>query len=727
PVGVSGEVYIGGAGLARGYLGRAELTAERFVPHPSSQEPGARLYRTGDVARYRADGQMEYVGRVDQQVKVRGFRIELGEVEAALSQHPAVQAVVAVVREDIPGDKRLVAYLVVSEEIAEKEWRGYLSKRLPEYMIPSVFMHLESLPLTSSGKVDRKALPEPGKGFSWQEYVAPRTLLEEQLARIWAKVLGLERVGVMDNFFEIGGHSLKATQIMSRARQIVGVTVPLRSLFEDPTIAGLACALEQALEQQGDVQLSTALQPVSHEQQQEQLQAYLEGLSTEEIEALFTTTEVDNKQEDVYGIFPVSFAQQRIWVLDQINPDASSYTIPGGLHLVGKLHRRALEQALGEIITRHDSLRTVFPSVGGRPVQVVKPPFAFQLPYHDLRHLSQAEREEERQRLFTEEAYRSFNLAIGPLFRPSLMQLEEEEHILLLTVHHIVFDGWSQGILIEELAQLYKTFAAGQQSSLPPLLYKYTDYAQWQREWLQDSVVQEQLAYWREQLHGPLPRLELPTDHPRPPVQTFAGAEYPFTLSLATTKALTTLSQQEGVTLFMALLAAFTTLLSRYSGQTDVLIGTPIANRTRAEVENLIGCFINTLVLRTDLSDNPSLRTLLKRVQQVALDAYAHQDLPFEKIVEEVQPERNLSHSPLFQVMFAFQNAPESALTLRDMTISGLPTPVKVADFDLTLYMWETAEGLEGCFKYNTDLFEEATIARLMTHFQRVLETMVSQ
>ncbi|HEU5380144.1 MAG TPA: condensation domain-containing protein, partial [Ktedonobacteraceae bacterium] len=433
------------------------------------------------------------------------------------------------------------------------------------------------------------------------------------------------------------------------------------------------------------------------------------------------------KQGRQLNIFPASFAQQRMWVLDQITSSAATYTIPSVLRMVGKLHRCALEQALGEIITRHNVLRTVFLAVGGRPVQVVKPPFAFQLPCHDLRQWEQAEQEAEVQQLLHQEIYRPFDLAKGPLFRPALIQLGEEEHILLLTIHHIVFDGWSQGILIQEFVQLYEAFAAGQPSPLPALTLQYTDYAQWQREWLQGFVMQEQLAFWRKQLSGPLPRLELPTDHPRPPVQTFAGAEYPFTLSLATTKALTTLSQQEGVTLFMVLLTALNTLLSRYSGQTDVLVGTPIANRTRAEVENMIGCFINTLVLRTDLSDNPSLRTLLKRVQQVALDAYAHQDLPFEKIVEEVQPERDLSHSPLFQVVFVFQNAPQPPFELENLTVNILPAPMQIAEFDFTLYMWETAEGLGGSFRYNTDLFEEATIARLMTHFQRVLETMVSQ
>ncbi|MGH2507141.1 MAG: non-ribosomal peptide synthetase, partial [Ktedonobacteraceae bacterium] len=449
----------------------------------------------------------------------------------------------------------------------------------------------------------------------------------------------------------------------------------------------------------------------------------LERISPHKQELLGKLLKQKGKQ---LNIFPASFAQRRMWVLDQMASSTATYTIPSALRLIGKLHQQALEQALNEIVSRHDVLRTVFLAVGGRPIQMVKPHLVLQLCPHDLRHWSEAEREAEVQRLLEEETYRPFDLATGPLFRVSLLQLAEEEHILLFTVHHIVFDGWSQGVLIREMVQLYEAFVTNRPSPLSVLPLQYTDYTQWQREWFQGHIMQEQLAFWRKQLGGPLPILELPTDRPRPPVRTSAGSEYPFTLSPTTSRALITLSQQEGVTLFMTLFAAFTTLLSRYTGQTDVLVGTPIANRTRAEVENLIGCFINTLVLRTDLSDNPSLRTLLKRVQQVALDAYAHQDLPFERVVEELHPERDLSHSPLFQVMFVFQNAPQSALSLRDLTISNLPMPVQVADFDLTLYMWETTEGLGGTLKYNTDLFDETTLARLTTHYQRVLEALVS-
>ncbi|BCL84581.1 non-ribosomal peptide synthetase [Ktedonobacteria bacterium brp13] len=728
PVGVPGELHIGGVALARGYHNQAELSREKFIPDPFSLA-GDRLYKTGDLVLYRADGVLEYLGRMDHQVKIRGFRIELGEIESCLIQHPSVKSAVVLAREDVPGDKRLVAYVVASEQVAESEWKVYLSQRLPEYMLPAIFMRLDALPLTASGKVDRQALPVPEQGLSRLEYVAPRSPLEEQLAQIWAEVLAVGPIGVLDNFFEIGGHSLKATQIISRARQLLGVKVSLRNFFEDPTVAGLAGTFERAMQQQKETGTGTilAIQPLSRELHQERLQLYLTDIPDREVQTFLATISTSSEPATLSSVFPVSFAQQRMWVLDQIAPGMATNTILSGLRMVGKLHQRALERALAEIVKRHAVLRTVFSAIGGRPVQVVQSPSFSQLCPHDLRHLSKNEREAEAQRLITEEAQRPFDLATGHLFRVLLLQLAEDDHMLVLTIHHIVFDGWSQGVLLQEFAQLYDAFSVDQPSPLPTLSLQYTDYTQWQREWLQGAVMQEQLTFWRKQLSGALPVLELPTDRPRPPMQTAAGARYPFALSLTAAQGLMTLSQQEGTTLFMTLLAAFTALLSRYSGQTDVLVGTPIANRTHAEVEDLIGCFINTIVLRTDLSDNPSLSTLLKRVQQVALDAYAHQDLPFEKVVEELQPERDLSRTPLFQVMFVFQNAPQSSLGLRDLSISGLPMPTQVsAKFDLTLYMWKTAEGIGGSFEYNTDLFDEITLVRLTTHFQRVLEAMIA-
>src|SRR5579885_1001744 len=447
----------------------------------------------------------------------------------------------------------------------------------------------------------------------------------------------------------------------------------------------------------------------------------LEELSPERRELLEKLLKQQGKQ---FNTFPVSFAQQRMWVLEQIAPETAAYIIPVGLRLHGPLHRLALERALSEIVARHEALRTVFPAVGGRPVQVVQPPSALSLSPHDLSHLSQAEREAQVVQLVEDAIHQPFDLATGPLWRGSLLRLATHEHVLLLSIHHIVFDGWSLGLLLHELAQLYDAFVLGQPSPLPALSVQYADYSQWQREWLQGPLMQEHQAFWREQLQGPLPTLDLPTDHPRPPVQTLRGAEYPFRVPQATASALKILSVQEGATLFMTLLAGFSILLWRYSGQSALLIGTPVANRTRAEVEELIGCFINTLVLRADLSQNPSLRQVLRRVQQVALHAYAHQDLPFEQIVEELHLQRDLSRSPLFQVMFALQNAPQPPVQFRDVTVSLLPTPMQSAKFDLSLFLWETEDGLGGCFEYNTDLFEESTIVRMSEHLQAVLHAL---
>ena len=563
--------------------------------------------------------------------------------------------------------------------------------------------------------------PRPALSTS---YVAPRNEVEQRMVTIWEDLLGTEKIGIHDNFFELGGHSLMGTQLISRLRNLFHMNLSLSDLFEAPTIADLAHAAAQALGQEEEDHHPAVLRPISPEKHQQQLLAYLEGLPEASLQPVRSSIRESAEHRTRFNTFAVSFAQQRMWVLEQMTPDTAAYINTGGLRLRGNLHRRALEQAVTEIVARHETLRTIFPAVGGRPVQVVETPPSLSLLPHDLSHLSRQEREAEVERRAVQEIHHPFDLATGPLFRSSLLRLDDEEHILLLSIHHIVFDGWSFGILIHELVQLYEAFAAELPSPLPALPLQYADYSQWQREWLEGPVMQEQLAFWHQQLRGPLPNLDLPTDRPRPPVQTVSGAAYHFSLLPATTTALKRLSHEEGTTLFMTLLTGFTMLLSRYSGQSDLLVGTPIANRTHAEVEGLIGCFINTLVLRTDLSNQPSLRELLKRIRKVALDAYAHQDVPFEQIVKELHPERDLSRSPLFQVMFAMQNAPQSPLKLKDMTVSMLETPLQVAKFDLSLFMWETAEGLEGYFEYNTDLFEESTLARMTQHLQRAFQVL---
>jgi amino acid adenylation domain-containing protein/FkbM family methyltransferase len=998
PIGVSGEMYVGGAGVTRGYLNRVELTQQRFISHPFSNNPQARLYKTGDLARYLPNGELEYVGRIDQQVKIRGFRIELGEIEAALTQHRAVGETVIIAREDDPGNKRLVAYIVPDQKYAfpilqllcfqnkslfneeslyklpngmriahlnknetefvykelweeqtylkngvtinegdcifdvganiglftlfvgqicknvsiyafepippvfdllrinsenyglnvklfnlglssetksdtftyypqisvisgrfadanqereviksfllkqqnivesetevssqaidellaerlqsqqftcqlrtisdvigeygvekidllkidvekseqdvlsgiqQKDWQkikqivvevhningrleeitallkkhGYdltieqdalledtvlyniyarrpsinqclpeepgsglisdcvkptwinvssllsevrhcLQKKLPEYMVPSAFVLLESLPLTPNGKVDRNALPKPDLDSTLLEkYVAPRTPIEEILAQIWAQVLKVERVGIHDNFFESGGHSLLATQLLSRIRNIFKLELPLHSLFAATTVAQFAQEIKQL--QQQNLELSTP--PI------------LPRASDAEL--------------------PLSFAQQRLWFLDQLQPLSAFYNVPVALRLVGTLEVAALEQSLQEIIHRHEALRTNFIKVDGKPTQVIQTQANWKVSIVDLKHLSTIEQEIATQQLAQQQAIQPFNLATEPLVRATLIVLSKTEHALLVCMHHIVFDGWSVGVFVQELAALYNAYSQGQPSPLAPLPIQYADFAIWQRNWLQGDVLQSQLSYWQQQLANAPALLSLPTDRPRPSVQTDNGAYQKFALSKELTSGLTQLSQQQGVTLFMTLLAAFDTLLYRYTGQKDILVGSPIANRDRSEIEGLIGFFVNTLVLRTDLAGNPSFSELLSRVREVALSAYAHQNLPFEMLVEALQPERDLSYTPLFQVMFALQNASTSQVELTGLTVTPLLAEGATAKFDLSLLMQNTATGLVGFWEYNTDLFDASTIERMTGHFMTLLEGIIA-
>jgi amino acid adenylation domain-containing protein len=686
PVGVAGELHVGGVQLARGYHNRPALTAERFVPDPFSAEPGARLYKTGDLARHLPDGEIEFLGRADQQVKVRGFRIELGEVEGALKRHPSVRDAAAVVREDRPGDRRLVAYVAARGALAVGELREFLKESLPEYMVPSAFVTLEALPLDSNGKVDRKALPAPGGGEYDGEFVAARTPVEEILASIWASVLGLKRVGVADDFFERGGHSLLATQLMSRVREAFGVELPLRSLFERPTVAALAACVERELREGRGVRVPP----------------------------------LQRAPRNGDGV-PLSFAQQRLWFLEQLERPGALYIVPVAVRLRGRLNVGALERALGEVVRRHEVLRTTFASEGGSPLQVVTPSRALSLPVNDLRGLAGAEREAEARRLAAEEAQRPFDLGAGPLLRAALLRLGEEEHVALLTMHHIICDGWSVGALIDELSALYGAFSQGQPSPLEEPPVQYADYAAWQRGWLEGEALERQLDYWRRHLAG-APVLELPTDYPRPPVQVFDGATHAFTVPREVGERLKEVSRREGATLFMTLLAAFGVALQRYSGQDDLVVGTDIANRTARETEKLLGCFLNHLALRTDLSGNPTFVELLARVREAALGAYAHQDAPFEKVVEAVQPERRPGLSPLFQVRFIFQNAPAGSRELPGLTLSAFDVPGTVAKFDLTLVMEERGGDLFGTVEYNTDLFEPSTVERMFAQFGTLLE-----
>jgi amino acid adenylation domain-containing protein len=687
PVGVPGELHIAGPGLARGYFKDAELTAKKFIPDPFSRHAGERLFRTGDLACYLPDGTIELLGRTDHQVKVRGFRIEPGEIESVLGQHPGVRQAAVVARGDIPDNKRLVAYLTAPAP-SPQELRTFLKEKLPEYMVPSAFVALDALPLSPNGKIDRQALAaiEEAKPESQADFIAPRTPVEEDVAAIWASVLGLERVGVNDNFFDVGGHSLLATQVISRLAKAFQVELPLRRLFEVPTVAGLAEAVEVA-RRAGEVLHRPPIQRLPRE-----------------------------------GPLPLSFAQQRLWFLDRFEPGSPFYNIPAAARLSGDLDIIALERSLQEVVRRHETLRTTFQTVEGQPAQVIAPTLTLPLPLVDLTSRPEVERAEEARRLAREEAQRPFDLTRAPLLRATLLKLGPQEHVVLLVMHHIVSDGWSMGVFFREVATLYQAFLNDEPSSIPELPVQYADFACWQRDWLQGELLESQLTYWQDRLANVPAALELPTDHPRPAVQTVHGAMEPLLLPSELVERLHALSRREGCTLYMILLAAFQALLHRYSGQEDFCIGTPVAGRTRPEMEGLIGFFVNTLVLRADLSGDPTFAEHLKRVRETCLGAYAHQDLPFEMLVEALQPQRDLSRSPLFQVMLILQNTPLPSLDLPGLQLNPIEAESGTAKFDLNLALVETDRGLVGSLEYNTDLFEAATVRRLLVHFRNLLE-----
>ena len=693
PIGVVGELYIGGVCLARGYLNRPELTAERFVANPFDDASHARFYRTGDLCRWLADGNLEFLGRIDDQVKLRGFRIELGEIEAVLQQHSSVAQSVVVLREDRLGDKRLVAYCVSagSAPLDVTDLTRHLRTQLPDYMVPSVLVLLEAFPLSPNGKVNRRALPEPDDSRPQLEslHVAPRTPIEELLATIWADLLMLERVGIHDNFFDLGGHSLLATRVVSRVRQSFSVELPLRSLFDAPTIAGLADQLQNL--QSTSRSQAPQIQPVSR-----------------------------------VGRLPLSFAQQRLWFLDRYESDRAVYNIPYALRLLGPLEVDRLRASLTRIVHRHEALRTSIATVEGEPFQVIAASLEVDVPVLDLSHLPEEEREEQARTSVLAEARRPFNLASGPLVRTQLIRLSALEHLLLLSLHHIISDGWSISLLLGELKEYYRSLSEGVEARVAELPLHYADYAVWQRQWLQGGELDRQAGYWKERLSRARALLELPTDHPRPALQSYCGACELMQLSPTLSDKLKVFSRREGVTLFMTLVAGFKVLLSRYSGQEDVVIGSLVAGRTRREFEHLIGFFVNTLALRTDLSGDPTVRELLVRVREVAMGAYAHQDLPFEKLVEELRPPRSLSYSPLIQVLFVLQNTPRADMEIAGLEMRREAVHSGTSKFDITLAVEETSAGLRGAFEYNTDLFDEGTIRRMAGHYQRLLEGIVT-
>jgi amino acid adenylation domain-containing protein/natural product biosynthesis luciferase-like monooxygenase protein/non-ribosomal peptide synthase protein (TIGR01720 family) len=679
PVGVSGELYIGGEQVGRGYLGRPGLTAERFVANPYG-ESGSRLYRTGDLVRHSADGILEFLGRIDAQVKIRGLRIEPGEIEAALLRCAGVAQAAVVAWEEASGEKRLVAYLVgaagVSPEIGSV--RAQLQRSLPQYMVPAAFVALQTLPLNSNGKLDRKALPlhEGRSDLELRAYVAPRTPMEATLAGIWADVLGVDTVGVLDNFFDLGGHSLTATRLMSRIRAALLAEIPLRELFDAPTVALLA----ERIGALGESSRGIPLVPVSRD-----------------------------------ADLQPSFAQERLWFLEQLGGLGAAYHTGGAFRLSGELDTSALSRAFSEIVRRHEALRTHFEATDGRAIQVIDAPWPVELTGEPVSEVHVEERVSALMRA-------PFDLKSSRLLRVELLQLAPREHVLTVVMHHISSDGWSTEVLIRELTQLYAAFREGHLSPLPELPIQYADYAAWQRQWLHGKVLEDQLTYWKEHLAGAPAALQLPTDRPRPAVASFRGDSVEFRIPAGTTAALKECGRSNGASLFMVLLAAYQALLKRWSGQEDITVCTPIANRTRAETEGLIGFFVNTLSMRTRLPDDPSFRDLLARARATALNAYAHQDLPFERLVEALNPVRDLSRHPVSQVTLVLQNQATGTIDFPGLRIRSVELPRRIAQFDLTADVTETPEGLTGYLIYATDLFDRSTIERLAGHFATLLD-----
>ncbi|CAJ5155124.1 non-ribosomal peptide synthetase [Burkholderia pseudomallei] len=697
PIGVAGELYIGGVQVARGYLNRPELTRERFIDDPFVT--GGRLYRTGDLARWRTDGSLEYLGRNDFQVKIRGFRIELGEIEAQLAKVTGVREVVVLARDSAAdtdqnadlnasatansSEKRLVAYYTGDADVAAL--RAQAAQHLPSYMVPSAYVRLDAWPLTPNGKLDRRALPAPADdAYARAEYEAPQGAKEEALAAIWRELLHVERVSRHDNFFELGGHSLLAVQLVSRLRQALSVEVALGTVFDAPVLSALAERLEAE---------NTAVLPP-----------------------------IPLAPRD--GRIALSLAQQRLWFLTQLEGVSEAYHMSGAVRLDGPLNREVLQRALNRIVMRHEALRTCFAREEGEPIQVIQPHADLTVSYHDLR---EAEQSEQRAKdLSQAHASAPFDLSRDLPVRVLLLQLEDEAHVVQVVMHHIASDGWSVGVFLQELSALYGSFIAEQGDPLAPLPLQYADYAAWQRRWLASGQLEKQGAFWQTNLSGAPTLLELPTDRPRPPKQSHAGASVEVKLGAALSERVKRLSQRHGVTPYMTLLSSWAAVLSRLSGQEEVVIGSPVAGRNRTEVEALIGFFVNTLALRLDLSSEPTVGELLKRTKAQVLSAQAHQDLPFDQVVERVKPPRSTAHPPLFQVMFVWQNMPAGELTIPGLTIRAVETPLQTAQFELTLSLREAGDDIVGHLNYASALFDESTVRRYVTYWCRLLEGMTA-
>jgi amino acid adenylation domain-containing protein len=694
PIEVIGEMYVGGDGIARGYRMRKEDTGEKFTPNPYAKEGGERLYRTGDYVKHRSNGVLEFIGRVDHQVKIRGYRIETGEIEEMLGEHPAVKETVVVVREGTAGDKRLAAYVSGRTEgaLTAAEMRKYARERLPEYMMPGTFIVMDKLPRAQSGKIDRRALPEVGEMTRGGEesFLGARTPIEEVLIGIWSELLELRQIDIHDDFFELGGHSLLATRVNSSIRKALNVDLPIAAIFEFQTIEKLSAAIDRAMRED-------------------------RGVAAPAIKRL----ETGNRA-------PLSFAQQRLWFLWEMAPESPAYNIPLAVRLIGHLQVSALCRAFDEVLRRHEALRTRFDVVDAEPVGIVAQNASLRLPVVDLTELSARDRKSEAGRITEQQAVLPFDLKSELLLRSLLLHLDRDEHLLLITMHHIASDGWSLGVLTREMGLLYGSFSAGGTSPLEGLPIQYSDYTRWQKERLRGELLDQLLAYWRRQLAG-LPFFEITPDRPRPPVMTYTGAHHQWRLSTDASRKLKVLSRRQGATLFMTLLAAFDVLLHYCTGERDIVVGTDIANRGRHETEHLIGFFVNQLVLRTVVAGDPTFIELLDQVREVALEAYAHQDLPFDSLVDALNPKREPGLSPLFQIKLVVQNAPVSDLDVQGLKIAPVVVESGTAKLNMTFNLADSPDGVTGSLEYNTDLYEPSTITRLLDQFGAIVAAVVEK
>jgi non-ribosomal peptide synthetase component F len=746
PMGVTGELFIAVNNRQWGYAANADLTAATFVPNPFSSEGGSRLYASGFQVRLDADGSLQYLGNSQEQVEVGSYHVSLKEIEAVVTQHSAVLH--TLIRVDDEGEKSVIAYVVPDETATTPPALSDL-QNVADYLRPAAYVVLDQLPLSVEGEVELTALPKAEVKTVTDEYVAPQSPLEVILARIWTEVLEVEKISVHDNFFNLGGHSLLATIANLQVSDAFGIEVPVTVLFEAPTIAELANKLLQDPNDGQRIGEIAALQ-ISMEEMANKVKALVgkdqapeEKQVAPEKPAAKETSSSPIRPVPRDGDLPLSFAQQQLWVFDQMAPGSPVYNVPLGSRLRQQaLDIAVLQRTFNEIVRRHESLRTTFPEENGQPRQVISPPAPAPLYIVDLSFLSKEVREREARHLVQQEAQRPFDLANGPLIRTGLLKLDEQDHIVLLTMHHIVSDGWSMGVLLNEITTLYDAFSRGEPSPLPEPLLQYADYAVWQREWLQGEVLEKQVSYWRQQLEGAPALLELPTDKPRPAIQTFRGMNEAVALSAELTVKLNELSRQHNVTLFMLLLAAFQLLLHRYTGQKDIVVASPIAGRTRPGTESLIGYLINTLALRGRFTRELTFEELLRQVREVTLGAYEHQELPFENLVGQLQPERNLSYTPLVQVLFVLQNLPQTrgkAATSGAADVADAPSTATdnsaepppqlvlgTTKFDITLWLRESGGAINGAVEYNTDLFSAQRVLRFIGHYKQLLNAIVN-